>query len=348
MPKLGGMAQLSRPFQIVLLAALALAMLMVTFMVLHRSGGTASSGGSSPSVASSAGSSASHAATHAAASGAGSGHVYHGPVPGLEGLTRDIKRAHVAAGKAERGVGYEEAHAGQTHGSTASTSGGGSVQTHASTGSAASAHRASATAKTNSNAPAMAKTHPGASATARSHAQTHGTQTHGSHAAATPGATAALTLHHLTEAVHLKAVLDLLDPTLKAEVASGEGVFIRAMSSYLQPASQVTVAAELKHGKTVLLLFLNPMAYDDDAVAIETVTVARHLGHSVAVHYAQAGQVNAFGSITREIQVYQTPTLLIVTPNRQVTTLTGLTDHYAIEQAVAEARGKTFNAPGQA
>ena len=344
MPKLGGMAQLSRPFQIVLLAALALAMLMVTFMVLHRSGGTASSGGSSPSVASSAGSSASHAATHAAASGAGSGHVYHGAVPGLEGLTRDIKRAHEAAGKSERGVGYQEAHAGQTSSASASTTGGSRAQTHASTSSsAASAHHAAATAKTNPDASATAKTHPGASAATPSHAKTHGP-----HAAATAGATAALTLHHLTEAVHLKAVLSLLDPALKAKVAAGEGVFIHAMTSYLQPASQATVAAELKHGKTVLLLFLNPKAYDDDAVAIETVTVARKLGHSLAVHYALASQVNSFGSITREIQVYQTPTLLIVNSKRQVTTLTGLTDHYAVEQAIAEARGKTFNAPGQA
>ncbi len=53
---------------------------------------------------------------------------------------------------------------------------------------------------------------------------------------------------------------------------------------------------------------------------------AHRLGHSVAVHYALAKQVNSFGSITRDIQVYQTPTLLIVNPKRQVTTLTGYTD----------------------
>ncbi len=334
MPKLELMAQISRPFQIALVALLALAMLMATwFMLLHRSSGTASSGTSSPSVASSAGSSASHAATHASASGAGSGRVYHGAVPGLEGLTRDIKRAHEAAGKEERGVGYQEKHAGQTHGSTTSAAAGSHAQTHTSTSSAASTHHAVATVHKHHTS-ATVHTQHGASTVARSHAQTHA-----SHPAAATAATAASVLHHFTVALHLNAVINLLDPSLRAKIHTAEGVFITSMKSYLQPASQATVAAELKRGKTVLLLFLNPSAYDDDAVAIETVAVARKLGHGVAVHFAQANQVNSFGSITRDIQVYQTPTLLIVTPKRQVTTLTGLTDQYAIEQAVTEARG---------
>lgn len=358
MPKLELMAQISRPFQIALVALLALAMLMATwFMVLHRSTATTSAGGSSPSAASSAGSSPSQAATHATASGAGSGRVYHGAVPGLEGLTRDIKRAHEAAGKEERGVGYEEKHAGEVRGSTTSAAAGSSAKTHASTtastaaGSPAKTHAATTASATTAHHAAGAlhtrhttvvvHTHHSASSTARTHAQTHG-----SHAAAAPvpAATAALTLHNLTEALHLKAVVDLveaIDPALglKSKVSHAEGVLVARIKADLQPASQATIAAELHQGKTVLLLFLNPRGYDDDATAIDTTEVAHKLRHHVAAHFALASQVNSFGSITRNIQVYQTPTLLIVNPKREVTTVTGLTDEFALEQAIAEAKG---------
>ncbi len=364
MPKLELMAQISRPFQIALVALLALAMLIVAwFMVLHRATGTESSGSSSPSVASSAGSSspsvassagssASHVATHTASPGAGSGRVYHGPVPGLEGLTRDVKRAHEAAGKEERGGAYDEKHAGETHGSTASASTGSPAKTHASTSSAASTshtttavhtrhttvivhtHHTTATVHTHHGA-ATVRMHHGAT-TARPHAQTHG-----SSAAA---ATAALTLHHLTEAVHLNAVVNLveeIDPALglRGKLAHAEGVVIARMKADLQPASSATIAAELHQGKIVLLLFLNPHAYDDDATAIGTTEVAYKLRHHVAAHLALANQVNSFGSITRDIQVYQTPTLLIINPKREVATVTGLTDEFSLEQAIAEAKG---------
>jgi hypothetical protein len=104
-------------------------------------------------------------------------------------------------------------------------------------------------------------------------------------------------------------------------------------------AIQSTVAAELKQGKVVLLLFWNPRSTDDAAVERQLQAAAHKLGRGVAVHTAGAKQVNSFGSITRNIQVYQTPTLLIVDPKLQVTALTGYTDAYSIEQAVAEARG---------
>ncbi len=298
MPKLELMAQISRPFQIALVALLALAMLMVTwFMLLHRSSGTASSGTSSPSVASSASSSASHVATHASASA--SGRV----------STAGSASAHHAA------VIVHTHHAAAT------------VHTH----------HAVATVQTHHTA-VIVHTHHSAT-TARSHAQTHG-----SHPAAATGATAALTLHHLTEALHLNAVVNLveaIDPALglKGKLAHAEGVVIARMKADLQPASPTTIGAELHQGKVVLLLFLNPHAYDDDATAIGTTEVAYKLRHHVAAHLALAGQVNSFGSITRDIQVYQTPTLLIINPKREVATITGLTDEFSLEQAIAEAKG---------
>ncbi len=57
----------------------------------------------------------------------------------------------------------------------------------------------------------------------------------------------------------------------------------------------------------MLLLFLNPRSYDDAGAAIDTADVAHKLSHHVVAHLALANQVNSFGSITRKIQVYQTP-----------------------------------------
>jgi hypothetical protein len=297
MPKLELMAQISRPFQITLVALLALAMMVLAwFMVLHRSSTTESSGTASPSVVASAGGSSGHAVTHAAA-GAGSAHARHAAA---------TVRTHHAVATVHTKHAVATVHTSHT----------------------------STTVHTQHTA-ATVHTHHGA-ATARSHAQTHW-----SSAAA---ATAALTLHHLTEAVHLHAVVNLveaIDPALrlKAKLAHAEGVFISRMKADLKPASPATVAAELHHGKTVLLLFLNPHAYDDDATAIGTTEVAYKRRHHVAAHLALANQVNSFGSITRDIQVYQTPTLLIVNPKREVTTITGLTDEFSLEQAIDEAKG---------
>ena len=311
MPKLELMAQISRPFQIALVALLALAMLMATwFMLLHRSSGTASSGTSSPGVAAPASGSAAHVATHASA-----------PVSTHRAATHasgSVSTHHVAT---HPSASVSTSHAATHPSASASTS---HAATHPS--APASKHHAATTVHT----------HHGASTTARSHAQTHGS------AAAT--ATAALTLHHLTEALHLKVVVDLveaIDPALglRGKLAHAEGVVIARMKSDLRPASPATIAAELHQGKTVLLLFLNPHAYDDDATAIDTTEVAHRLRRHVAAHLALANQVNSFGSITRNIQVYQTPTLLIINPKREVTTVTGLTDEFALEQAIAEAKG---------
>ncbi len=100
---------------------------------------------------------------------------------------------------------------------------------------------------------------------------------------------------------------------------------------------QSAVEHELKQGKTVLILFWNRHGSDDAAVHDALGAVQHALGSKVAVHYATAGQVGAFGTVTHAVQITQTPTLLIVNPHGQTTVLTGLTDAFAIRQAVAES-----------
>ncbi len=101
------------------------------------------------------------------------------------------------------------------------------------------------------------------------------------------------------------------------------------------PARQRAVEAELSKGDVVVLLFWDPKGADDQAVHREVHSLG---GGKVAVHEAPASQVASFGSITRGVQVYGTPTLLIVGKHGQTRTLTGLQDAYSVRQAIDEAR----------
>jgi hypothetical protein len=104
------------------------------------------------------------------------------------------------------------------------------------------------------------------------------------------------------------------------------------------PSMQATVEAELKRGKIVTILFWNPKSSVDRTVHGELKKAGTALGGKVAVHDALAAQVGSFGSITRAVQIDATPTILIVNHRGQTSTITGLTDAFAIEQAIDEAR----------
>jgi hypothetical protein len=102
---------------------------------------------------------------------------------------------------------------------------------------------------------------------------------------------------------------------------------------------QSQVEAQLKAGKIVAILFWNPHAEVDRVVRGELQAAQRALHRQLAVELAEASQVGAFGSFTRAVQVLQTPTILLVNPRGQTSSLTGLTDSFSLQQAVGEARG---------
>jgi hypothetical protein len=104
------------------------------------------------------------------------------------------------------------------------------------------------------------------------------------------------------------------------------------------PPAQVVVERELAQGKTVMLVFWDPKASVDREVQAEARALAAGSKGTVIVHGARADQVGTFGSITEVAHVYQTPTILIVNRHGVVSTLTGLTDVFALKQAVREAR----------
>ncbi len=115
-------------------------------------------------------------------------------------------------------------------------------------------------------------------------------------------------------------------------------VTVTKTAVHAAPAQQVAVEKQLKQGKIVVVLFWNPKGADDVAVHKELQVVEKKLGGKVAVHYAFAKQASSFGSITQAIQVYQTPTILLVNGKGLTTTLTGFTDAFSIEQTIDEAR----------
>ena len=104
------------------------------------------------------------------------------------------------------------------------------------------------------------------------------------------------------------------------------------------PAGQLAVEHELAQGKTVMLVFWNPHTSVDREVHSQASALASGSKGTVAMHSALAGQVNMFGSITEVVRVYQTPTILIVNRQGVVSTLTGLTEVFALQQAVREAQ----------
>jgi hypothetical protein len=280
MPKHDAMAQISRPFQIVVVVFLVFACVWL-FALQGRSSTTTSStsapvvsattpAASAPSTAASGASSAT-AATKPTGS---STHVYHGPVPGLEGLTRDISRAHHAV-----------AVSGDAAPSSSST--------------APAASTTTATSGASAGAPAVTHTHSSAAT------------------APTTKATPRSSSKTSTSAAHKRS---------SAQLAT--------------PAGQRTVEAELAKGDVVLLLFWNPKGVEDMSVhrALQQVAQAeRHAHPQVAVQEALAGQVASYGSVTRGVQVYATPTLFVINKKGQAIVLTGVQDSFSIEQSISEA-----------
>jgi hypothetical protein len=293
------MAQISRPFQIALLAMVVLAGVWFFALQGHSSSGGASSTASAPAPAPTASTAAKKAA------GAPTP-VYHGAAPGVEGLSRAIANAHKA-------VATSEQNAKQLASKSAQAS------SPASTGGVTATSPAS-TQTSPATAPAVSTTsHPTTSSTP-----------------------AAKTVTPAKAVAPIKA---------KSPVTAPNRV----------PARQALVETQLKQGAVVAILFWNPQSAVDVAVQRELqLLLAVHHGlrkdsknpvvsrlvkatgleldSKIAVNEARASQVASFGSITRAVQVYQTPTILILNKNGQTTTLAGLNDAFSIEQAIDEAR----------
>jgi hypothetical protein len=272
------MTQISRPFQIGLLAVALFA--VVWFLVLrgHSSSGTGA-GSSAPAAATSAPTSQSSAGGGTPASTAT---TYHGSAPGVAGLTRAIDKARGAVAQSQQSAKQlsqksalpsKAAHAqgeSSTHSSAPATSS--SVATHSKSASHASTTAAKATPKT--AAPSV---------------PVHGSET---------------------------------APQAKSGL----------------PPMQLAIESELKQGKVAAVLFWNPKGSVDATVRHELQAAAHKLHGKLAVHVALSSQVGSFGDFTHTVQVYSTPTILLINKAGKTASLTGLTDAFSINQAVGEVK----------
>jgi hypothetical protein len=101
------------------------------------------------------------------------------------------------------------------------------------------------------------------------------------------------------------------------------------------PTKERVIEAQLAKGKIALILFWNPKGADDQEIHK---AVGQLHAKDVAVNVSSAKEIASFGTITRGVQVFGTPTLLIVNKQGATITLTGPQDAFAIDQAISEAR----------
>ncbi|MHB8234773.1 MAG: hypothetical protein ACYDHT_08990 [Solirubrobacteraceae bacterium] len=257
------MSQISRPFQIALVAIVALALVWLVFLRGHSSSSESASSTAPSSAQPAKATQPSSSASASSGSNPGGSSVssspYHGSAPGVAGLTRAIAKARGAVAQTEQHDKRLQRKADQ------------------------------------------AENGAGASAPSSSHASAPATSAP-STAVKAPRSTA-------------------------APQRAAQGV----------PVMQTKVEDELKHGKLVAILLWNAKGSVDQVVRRE-LSAARRGARGLVVHVATSGQVGSFGTFTRAVQVSSTPTILLITPKGVTSSITGLTDAYAIQQAISEAR----------
>jgi hypothetical protein len=285
------MSQISRPFQIALLAVAVLGAAWL-FVFQPHTNSTATSSSSSAVVSTPPASTPS-----TAAKGAGSpSKIYHGSAPGVQGLTRAVAKAHEAVATSQQNAKTLEQKSAQASGQP-STSASSSTPTGASATKSTSAPAKSAPSSSKATSTPTPKTQ--ASKTANTHSNI--------------------------------------------------------------PTGQRSVEAELAHGNVVVVLFWNHNGADDEMVhrELQLLQAIHHkiqpyagrplvkrllkafgleLDKKIAVNVASASQTATFGAITHGVQVYGTPTMLVVNKHGKAIVLTGLQDAFSIEQAIDEAR----------
>jgi ABC-type arginine transport system ATPase subunit len=269
------MAQLSRPYQILLGVVVVLGLVWAVALRSHASN-PSEPVPSSPSTTPAATSSSTTAAAEAKAAAAPT-KIYHGAATGVEGLTRAIAKAHGAVATSQENAQQLQHKSGEA-----------SAEAQTSTTTTTSANVAAAKSTTSA-------------------------------AAAQKLIAAAALAHAAAVRAHNRA-----HSTVKPHGG--------------RTLAEIAVERELAQGKTVMLLFWNPKATVDREVQSQASSLAKGSKGTVTVHTALAHQVGMFGKITEVVKVYQTPTILIVNRRGVVSTLTGLTDVFSLEQAVREAR----------
>jgi hypothetical protein len=301
------MAQLSRPYQIVLGVVVVFGLIWAVALRSHSSNPSEPTA-STPTATNPAAANGSSGGNPAAATP-----IYHGAAPGVEGLTRAIAKAHGAVAESQRNVGEQASRAQALTGEAQSTA----TTTHT-TPAGKTTQSVTVTHKASAATPTLAR---------RTVTSVHRTSTSTSaHGTTTVTHNSTTTVHKATPVHGVAAPAE--KPTVRATVKHSSS----------KSAQQVAVEHELAQGKTVLLFFWTPSSSVDRQDALQALALVARSKGTAMLHLALANQVGEFGTITEVVHVYQTPTILIVNKHGVVSTLTGLTDVFSLEQAVKEAQ----------
>jgi hypothetical protein len=92
-------------------------------------------------------------------------------------------------------------------------------------------------------------------------------------------------------------------------------------------------ALDAKHA--VVLVFWNRRGSDDRAVRRAVSAIDRHDG-KVVVKVAPVAAVGRYEAITRDVQVLQSPTVLVIGPDRKARAIVGFTTTGELDQAVGD------------
>ncbi len=301
------MTQISRPFVLALAAVVLFAGVWFVALKPH----TASTGGSEASAPAAPSSSPaqSPAAASAAAekAAAAPSKVDHTSTPGLEGLTKDINRAHGA-------VAASQGNGSRTLEKAAQASG--TSSTPAAPASAPQAAKPSSTS-TSGAAAASSSAAAAAKATAPSKAQASGSEASKSSSSAAKAAARAI-------------------PSGQAQVEAALKQNSMALVLFWNPHSAEDQAV---HQSVQLVGSVNSI---DEALSSNPVTSGQSKGggslQKLTVFEGGPGDVSSYGSFTQTVQVLQTPMILIVNPRGQITSIPGYTEAAAITQRLGESR----------
>lgn len=121
--------------------------------------------------------------------------------------------------------------------------------------------------------------------------------------------------------------------TAAGSTAASHGATNTTPGAHAPAASPaVAIKNELADGKTVALLFWNPLGVDDRALHSALLKLTKPHG-SLVVHFATAAQVPNYGTIVTASQVLETPTLLLMR-GKDIQSITDLQDPSDLRQYV--------------
>jgi hypothetical protein len=123
--------------------------------------------------------------------------------------------------------------------------------------------------------------------------------------------------------------------TATAAPAKAKAPAVAAKKAPVDPSDRLL--AVLGKGKTLVILFEGKGA--DDKVARRAVHLtAKNDPKHVVSAYVPIGDVGDYEKITSDVDVFASPTILIIGTDRKATVLTGYVDPESVRQAVGDAR----------